>query len=103
MSKGKTKAQEMSSTISAESVLIRGESNWIQTLKRVCLVRLVCLVYPVSLVQPNKRDRPYRRDRPEYIGDSEVETPGILRESRSGHTVSVAIPWGLRTDSGNVS
>jgi hypothetical protein len=31
MSKGNTKAQEMASTISAESVLIRRESNWIQT------------------------------------------------------------------------
>jgi hypothetical protein len=32
MSMGNTPGQEMASTISAESVLIRGESNWIQTL-----------------------------------------------------------------------
>ena len=30
MSKGNTKAQEMTSNISAESILITGESNWIQ-------------------------------------------------------------------------
>jgi hypothetical protein len=35
MSKGKTKAQHMISTISAESILIKGESNWIQSPLRV--------------------------------------------------------------------
>ena len=30
MSKGNMKAQEMTSNISAESILITGESNWIQ-------------------------------------------------------------------------
>jgi hypothetical protein len=35
MSKGNTKAQEVISTLSAESILITGESNWIQTLLRV--------------------------------------------------------------------
>ena len=34
MSKGNTKAQEMTSNISAESILITGESNWMQTLLR---------------------------------------------------------------------
>jgi ribosomal protein L13 len=34
MSKGKMKAQHIISTISAESVLITGESNWIQMLLR---------------------------------------------------------------------
>ena len=30
MSKGSTKAEEMTSTLSTESILITGESNWIQ-------------------------------------------------------------------------
>ena len=35
MSKGNTTAQELTSTISAESILIIGESNWIQMLLHV--------------------------------------------------------------------
>jgi len=34
MSKGNPKAQEMTGSISTESILITGESNWIQTLLR---------------------------------------------------------------------
>jgi hypothetical protein len=35
MSKGNTQAQNMTGTLSTESILITGESNWIQTLLRV--------------------------------------------------------------------
>jgi len=35
MSKGNTKVPDMTVTLSAESILITGESNWIQTLLRV--------------------------------------------------------------------
>ena len=50
MSKGKTEAQEVISTISAESVLIRGESNWIQMKTVIWLIWFVCLVCLVCLV-----------------------------------------------------
>ena len=49
MSKGNTKAQEMTSNISAESILITGESNWMQMLplgmvvkRAASMLRRVC-------------------------------------------------------------
>ena len=39
MSKGKTTAQNMTDTISVESILIPGESNWIQLLLHVKWVK----------------------------------------------------------------
>ena len=45
MSKRNTKAQEMTSTIRAESILITGESNWIQMRLR----RVSALCSPVVL------------------------------------------------------
>jgi hypothetical protein len=44
MSKGNTKAQEMTSNISAESILITGESNWIQTKTVIWFVRFVLFI-----------------------------------------------------------
>jgi len=75
MSKGNTKAQEMTSAISTESILIIGESNWIQTTTVIWFVWLIWFVLFIWLIwfiwlvsfnqKPDKPDRPERPDEPD--------------------------------------
>jgi len=44
MSKGNTKAQNMTGTLSTESILIIVESNWIQTMTAIWFVWFVLFV-----------------------------------------------------------
>jgi hypothetical protein len=48
--KGKEEAQEMTNCISAESILITGESNWIQTKTVIWFVWLIWFVLFIWLI-----------------------------------------------------
>jgi hypothetical protein len=54
MSKGNTKAQNMTGTLSTESILITVESNWIQTKTVIWFVWFVSFVW---LNQANRIDQ----------------------------------------------
>jgi hypothetical protein len=54
MSKGNTKAQEMTGNISAESILITGESNWIQPKTVIWFVLFVLFFWLNEINQLNQ-------------------------------------------------
>jgi hypothetical protein len=65
MSKGNTKAQEMTSSISTESILIRGESNWIQTKTVIWFIWFVLFIWLTEsnrINQMNQRDQTNQTD-----------------------------------------
>ena len=57
MLKGNTQTQEMTGTISTESILITGESNWIQTKIVIWLIWFVWFVSFVWFNQTNQMTR----------------------------------------------
>ena len=60
MSEGNTQAENITGTLSTESILIPVESNWIQT---KTVIGLIWFVHLIRFVQPNKQDEPNKRDR----------------------------------------
>ena len=54
MSQGNKKAQEMTSTLSTESILITGESNWIQMKTVIWFVLFIWLNQTNQLDQMNQ-------------------------------------------------
>jgi len=57
MSKGNTKAQSMTGTISTESILITGESNWIQTKTVIWFVWSVSFIWLNQINYMNKTNQ----------------------------------------------
>ena len=57
LSNGNTKAQEMTSAISTESILIIMESNWIQTKTVIWLILFVLFVWLNQINQRDQRDQ----------------------------------------------
>ena len=94
MSKGNTKVQRMTGTLSTESILITVESNWIQT------KTVIWFVLFVWLNQTNQKDQTNQINSQGLIPPTEVPSPGSMEPSCRLRVMPVMVsqPAGAKTD-----
>jgi hypothetical protein len=103
MSKGNTKAQEITSTGLAESILITGESNWIQTKTVIWFVWFVLFIWLTEtnrINQMNQINKTNQINRTGLVPRTEVPSPGSKEPSCRLRVMSVMVsqPAGAKTD-----
>jgi hypothetical protein len=91
MSKGNTKAQKMTSNISAESILITGESNWIQMKTVIWFVLFIWSTETNRINQMNQTNLTNQINRKGLVPATEVPSPGSKEPSRRLRVMAVML------------